>query len=84
MYNQRTYIILPVSEVSKIEFMYVLEDSADTLRKSCDGTKTFIKWEGELAPPFISDINGGEGLYTHEEMINILNTDEWTEFDSQI
>jgi hypothetical protein len=73
-------MILPVSEISKIEFMYVLEDSADTLRKSCDGTKTFIKWEGE-APSFISDIDGGEGFYTHEEMVNILNTEEWTEFD---
>ena len=45
MYENRQYLIIPVSEISKIDFALVHETSAETLRKSVDGTKTFIKWD---------------------------------------
>lgn len=45
MYNNRNYLIIPVSELSKVDFNQVLESSPETLRKSIDGTKTFIKWD---------------------------------------
>lgn len=48
MYSRREYVIFPVSEISKIDFNLVLENSAETLRRSVDGTKTFIKWNGSL------------------------------------
>lgn len=38
-------MIIPTTEVSKVDFNQVHETSADTLRKSVDGTKTFIKWD---------------------------------------
>lgn len=44
-YNNRNYIIFNVSEVDKVDFNQVLETSAETLRKSVDGTKTFVKWD---------------------------------------
>jgi hypothetical protein len=77
MYENRNYLIIPVSEVSKVDFSLVCETSADTLRKSVDGTKTFIKWDGET-PTFVADLVGAEGPYTHSEILEILNGAEWS------
>jgi hypothetical protein len=74
--QERTFLIIPVSELSKVDFTQVLETSPDTVRKSVDGTKTFIKWEGET-PLFISEIVGSEGPYTLGEILEILATPEW-------
>jgi len=45
MYDQRNFVIFSLTEIDKINFTQVLETSADTLRKSVDGTKSFIKWD---------------------------------------
>ena len=42
--ENRSYVMFNVSEISNIDFSEVLEDSVDTLRKSIDGTKTFVKY----------------------------------------
>jgi hypothetical protein len=78
MYENREYIIFNTSELPKIDFTQVMETSADTVRKSVDETKTFIKWDGE-DPSFISQLTNTEGPYTHDEMLNILTTEEWTQ-----
>jgi hypothetical protein len=75
--QERTFLIIPVSELSKVDFTQVLETSPDTVRKSVDETKTFIKWEGE-PPTFIGDIVGSDGPYTHGDILEILVTPEWT------
>lgn len=77
MYTNREYLIFPITELSKIDFNQVLETSEETVRKSVDKSKTFVKWSGEQ-PTFISTLVGGEGPYTHEEMLEILSTEEWT------
>lgn len=77
MYDDRNYLIIPTTEVSKVDFSLVCETSADTLRKSVDETKTFIKWDGE-APAFIADLVGTEGPYTYAEILEILSGTEWT------
>lgn len=80
MFGNRNYIIFNVSELDKVDFTQVMETSIDTVRKSIDGTKTFVKWEGG-EPSFVSSLTTKEGPYTHEEIIQILITDEWqTEF----
>ena len=75
--QERTFLIIPVSELSKVDFTQVLETSPDTVRRSVDGTKTFIKWEG-VPPLFISELVGSEGPYTYGEILEILATPEWT------
>ena len=45
MFENRKYIIFSVDEIDKIDFNTIQETSVDTLRKSVDGTKTFIKWD---------------------------------------
>jgi len=77
MYQERNYVIFNVSELNKIDFNQVLETSADTVRKSVDGTKTFVKWGGD-EPSCISELTTKEGQYSHEEILQILSTEEWT------
>jgi hypothetical protein len=73
----RRYLIIPTSELSKVDFSQVCETSADTVRKSVDETKTFIKWDSS-EPSFVSSITGTEGPYTQQEILTILATDAWT------
>ena len=72
----RNYLIIQSSELSKVDFSQVLETSASTVRKSIDGTKTFIKWEGDT-PSFVSNLTSTEGPYTHSQIRTILDTDAW-------
>jgi hypothetical protein len=78
MYENRKYLIFPVTELSKVDFNQVGETSIDTVRKSIDHTQTFIKWEGQ-DPTFISELQDTQGPYTHEEVLQILSTQEWTQ-----
>jgi hypothetical protein len=75
--ENRQFIIFNVSELNKIDFTQVLETSIETVRKSVDETKTFVKWEGET-PSCISTLTTGEGPYNYEEILAILATEEWT------
>ena len=76
-FEHREYLIIPVSELTKVNFDEVLETSAETVRKSIDQTKTFVKWEGS-PPSFVAAISGAEGPYTYDEILNILTGVEWT------
>jgi hypothetical protein len=77
-YENRRFIIFNVSELNQIDFNVVLETSAETVRKSVDKTKTFVKWEG-TTPTFISNLTTKEGPYTYDEILQILNTPEWND-----
>jgi len=73
-------MIFNVSELEQIDFTQVKETSIDTVRKSVDGTKTFVKWEDEM-PQCVSELTTKEGPYTYEEILQILATTEWTNPD---
>ena len=77
MYETRNFAIFATSEVDKVDFSLVLETSAETLRKSVDGTKSFVKWDGEQ-PEFVSELTTLEGPYTYTEILDILSAPEWT------
>ena len=73
MYNSHTYIIVDTSEVDSVDFNEVINTSKEMLRYSVDGTKTFVKYEGDQ-PSFLS----GKQEYTHSEILTILSGAEWT------
>jgi hypothetical protein len=77
-YNNREFMIFNVSELSQIDFNQVLETSFDTVRKSVDETKTFVKWDGGLIPSSVNNLTTKEGPYTYEEILTILSTKEWS------
>jgi DNA primase len=92
-YSNRRYVIFNVSELDKINFAEVLETSAETVRKSVDETKTFVKWDSinrfveaetgeeiieEFIPDSIKSLTTKSKYYTHEEILDILSEQEWT------
>ena len=78
LYENREYMIFNVSELPTIDFSQVLETSAETVRKSVDGTKTFVKWEG-TEPSSVTNLQTKEGPYTHSQILEILSGPEWTD-----
>jgi len=77
-YENREFMIFNVSELPNVDFTQVLETSIDTVRKSVDETKTFVKWDGEAIPSSVDALTTKEGPYTYEEILIILATEEWT------
>lgn len=73
MYNTHTYVIIDADVVDSVDFSKVINTSADMLRYSLDGTKTFVKFEGD-APSFLI----GEPQYDHAAILSILSGPEWT------
>jgi hypothetical protein len=71
------YMIFNVSELNCIDFSQILETSIETIRKSVDGTESFIKWENQK-PSCIDLLTTAKGPYTKDEMLTILNTPEWS------
>jgi hypothetical protein len=79
MYEQRNFAIFSITELNQINFDEVLETSANTVRTSVNGTKTFVKWDGETPPPSVEALETIEGYYTYTEMLDVLSGEEWTE-----
>jgi hypothetical protein len=78
MFDNREFMIFAVTELGQIDFTQVCETSADTVRKSIDETKTFVKWDGDV-PQCVADLTTKEGPYTYEEILVILSGPEWTD-----
>tara|TARA_R100000654_G_scaffold3370_1_gene11434 strand:- start:47 stop:292 length:246 start_codon:yes stop_codon:yes gene_type:complete len=77
MENNRTYTILNISDLAKVDFTQVGETSENTIRKSIDETQFVIKYN--TTPSFISD-----GTITpiqvlnHTEVLELMATDAWS------
>ena len=73
MFESRKWVIIARGDVSSIDFSKVLENSADTLRYSLNGSKTFVKYEGSK-PSFLT----GKTALSHSQIMTELEKDEWT------
>jgi len=78
-YENRKFMIFAVTELPQIDFTQVLETSMDTVRRSVDGTKTFVKWDSVEIPASVEALTTKEGPYTYEEILTILSGPEWTD-----
>ena len=76
-YENREFMIFNTSELSKIDFSQVLETSINTVTKSVNLEKAFVKWDGDITPSSIELLNTKEGPYTYLEIKDILSTPEW-------
>jgi hypothetical protein len=79
-YPDRRFVIFNVSELSSVDFSEVLETSAETVRKSVDETKTFVKYELP-EPPTVQALTTKSVPYTYEEFLAVLGGPEWTPVD---
>lgn len=77
-YENRRFVIFEVTELPLIDFNQVYETDAATVRKSVDGTKTFVKYNLP-EPSSVTALTTKSQEYTYEEILQILNTPEWTE-----
>ena len=57
----RKYVIINANEVDSVNFGQVDETSADTVRYSLDGSKTFLKFDSDTTPSFLE----GKTQYSH-------------------
>ena len=83
-YEHRQFVIFDVSEISAIDFTQVLETSADTVRTSVDGTKTFVKWDTDNVPSCVENLTTKSIYYTYDEILTILATPEWSDISEMI
>lgn len=79
MYEQRNFMIFSTSETGSIDFNEVLETSAETLRLSVNGSKSFVKWDSEIIPTSVDNLTTKEGPYTHQQILTILTGSEWAD-----
>lgn len=76
-YEGRQFLIFPFSQIDLVDFSEVLETSPTSVRKSIDGTKTLVKWDG-TTPSSLFNLTNTEGPYTYSQIKTILATPEWT------
>ena len=69
----RKYIIVNVSDITSEMINNALERSMDVLRKTKDGTKAILKWNGDTPSCF-----SGITTYNHSEIMTELAKSEWT------
>jgi hypothetical protein len=82
-YDDRKFIIFNVNELGLIDFTQVLETSEDTVRKSVDETKTFVKYDIPM-PSSVAGLTTKSKEYTYDEILQILQSTEWTDPNSRI
>lgn len=78
-FASRQYMVLAVRELGQVDFRQVLENDPSTVRRSVDGTLTFVKWEGEGIPSAVEGLETRQGPFTYEEMMTILASPAWVE-----
>ena len=76
-YPDRRFVIFNVTELNQINFNQVFETAIDTVRKSVDETKTFVKYDMPQ-PSSVAALTTKSVEYTYDEIVQILSEPEWT------
>ena len=71
-YSNRHWVIVNVSDITDEMIESAIQSSRDTLRKSLDGSKAVLKWDGDTPSCF-----DGMTIYSHSEMKTILTKNDW-------
>ena len=69
--TMRKYLIIETTELNKVDFSQTLFRNESELQFSLDGTKTYIKWDGD-DPTFLGDLIYKEGPYDNGQIISIV------------
>ena len=71
-FENRKWVIVSVSSITEDMIVNAIQTSADTLRKTLDGTKAILKWDGDT--PSVFD---GMTTYNHSEILTELAKSDW-------
>ena len=77
MFENRKWVIVTVSAITDEMISSAIQSSIDTLRKTNDGTKAILKWDGDTPSCF-----DGMTTYSHSEILTELAKSEWTSSDA--
>ena len=72
-YSNRKWVIVNVSDISDEMIYKAQQSSRNTLRKTLDGNKAILKWDGDTPSCF-----NGMTTYTHSEILTELAKSDWT------
>ena len=76
-FDGRLYFVIPSKRVNEVNFEEVLE-SKPTLRYNSDSSKTFVCYESSSVPASLQSIPDKEGPYTNDQILTILDGEDWT------
>ena len=71
-YSNRHWVIVNVSDITTEMITNAVQCSVGTLRKSLDGSKAILKWDGDTPSCF-----DGMTTYSHSEMKTELTKSDW-------
>ena len=77
MYENRKWVIVNVSDITEEMIANAAQTSMGTLRKSLDGSKAILKWDGDTPSCF-----DGMTTYSHSEILTELAKSEWISNES--
>ena len=77
MFSNRKWVIIILADYTDEQLEELvsnaIQTSSSTLRKSVDGTKAILKWDGDTPSCF-----DGMTTYNHTQILTTLATSEWT------
>jgi len=73
-YSNRKWVIVNVSDITDEMIVNAIQSSINTLRKSLDGSKAILKFDGDTPSCF-----DGLTTYNHSEILTELAKSDWTE-----
>ena len=73
-YDNRKWVIVNVIDITDEMIKVSIQSGRETLRKSLDGSKAVLKWNGNTPSCF-----EGITIYNHSEVLEILRGDDWVE-----
>ena len=80
-FNNLIYATVNSNDLPKVNFNQVSQTNINTVRHSIDGSQSLLSWI--IEPPFIADGTIiPDGLYTHEECLELMTTSVWTAEES--
>tara|TARA_Y100000310_G_C20603838_1_gene774458 strand:- start:34 stop:267 length:234 start_codon:yes stop_codon:yes gene_type:complete len=72
-HDNRKWVIVDVSAITEDMIASAIQTSTSTLRKTLDGNKAILKWDGDT--PTVFD---GMDTFSHSEILTELAKAEWT------
>ena len=73
-YSNRKWVIVNVSDITDEMIVNAMQSGRDTLRKTLDGSKAILKFDGDTPSCF-----DGLTTYNHSEILTELAKSDWTE-----
>ena len=73
-YSNRKWVIVNVSDITEEMIDNAIQSSISTLRKTLDGSKAILKWDGDTPNCF-----DGLATYNHSEILKELAKSTWVD-----